>query len=210
MIRVLLPTKKIILEHFDERDTVMATVIRRMGPFELKRNRNYFQVLCKAIIGQQISIKAAESITRRFHSLFAGARPTPEKLRDLSYKQLREVGLSGQKVKYMKDLSAKFLDGIVRPHRMAYQSNEEIIQQLISIYGVGRWTAEMFLIFSLNRLDVLPLGDLGLRAGVQQIYNMRALPSPDKVRKLGNKWQPFETIGTWYTWRSMDECVVAY
>ena len=110
----------------------------------------------------------------------------------------------------MKDLSAKFIDGIVRPHRMAYQDNEEIIQQLISIYGVGRWTAEMFLIFSLNRLDVLPLGDLGLRAGVQQIYNMRALPSPDKVRKLGKKWQPFETIGTWYTWRSMDECVVAY
>ena len=210
MTRVLLPTKKIILEHFDERDTVMATVIRRVGPFELKRNRNYFQVLCKAIIGQQISIKAAESITYRFQSLFAGARPTPEKLRGLSDKQLREVGLSGQKVKYMKDLSAKFIDGIVRPHRMAYQDNEEIILQLISIYGVGRWTAEMFLIFSLNRLDVLPLGDLGLRAGVQQIYNMRELPSPDKVSKLGKKWQPFETIGTWYTWRSMDECVVAY
>jgi DNA-3-methyladenine glycosylase II len=210
MIRVPLPTKKIILEHFDDRDTVMAAVIRRMGPFELKRNRNYFQVLCKAIIGQQISIKAAESITRRFQSLFPGAHPTPEKLRELSDKQLREVGLSGQKVKYMRDLSVKFIDGIVRPRRMAYQDNEEIIQQLISIYGVGRWTAEMFLIFSLNRLDVLPLGDLGLRAGVQQIYNMRALPSPDKVRKLGKKWQPFETIGTWYTWRSMDECVVAY
>ena len=154
---MLLPTKKIILKHFDERDTVMAAVIRRMGPFELKRNRNYFQVLCKAIIGQQISIKAAESITHRFQSLFVGARPTPEKLRILSDKQLREVGLSGQKVKYMKDLSTKFIDGIVRPRRMAYQDNEEIIQQLISIYGVGRWTAEMFLIFSLNRLDVLCL-----------------------------------------------------
>ena len=210
MNRVRLPTKKIILEHFDERDTLMAGVIRRLGPFELRRNRNYFQVLCKAIIGQQISIKAAESITHRFQGLFPGARPTPEKLKGISEKRLREVGLSGQKVKYMKDLSAKFIDGIVRPHRMAYQGNEEIIQQLISIYGVGRWTAEMFLIFSLNRLDVLPLGDLGLRVGVQKIYNMKALPSPDKVSKLGKKWQPFETIGTWYTWRSIDESVVAY
>jgi DNA-3-methyladenine glycosylase II len=208
--KVLLPTKKIILEHFDERDTVMAGVIRRLGPFELKRNKNYFQVLCKAIIGQQISVKAAESITHRFQNLFARARPTPEKLQSLPEKLLREVGLSRQKVKYMKDLSEKFIDGIIRPQRMTYQDNEEIIKRLISVYGVGRWTAEMFLIFSLNRLDVLPVGDLALRAGVQQIYNMRALPSQDKVRKLGKKWQPFETVGTWYTWRSMDECVVEY
>jgi DNA-3-methyladenine glycosylase II len=207
---VRLPTKKIILKHFDERDIVMASLIRQVGPFKLKRNRNYFQVLCKAIIGQQISIKAAESITHRFQNLFEGGRTTPEKLQGLPEKQLREVGLSGQKVKYMKDLSEKFIDGTVRPHRMAYQDNEEIIEQLISIYGVGRWTAEMFLIFSLNRLDILPVGDLGLRAGVQQIYNMRALPCPDKVRKLGNKWQPFATVGTWYIWRSMDEFVVTY
>jgi DNA-3-methyladenine glycosylase II len=207
---VLLPTKKIILEHFDDRDTVMADLIRRVGPFELKRNRNYFQVLCKAIIGQQISIKAAESITHRFQSLFSCARPTPEKVRGLSDKRLREVGLSGQKVKYLKDLSAKFIDGSVRPRRMAYQDNEEIIQQLVGVYGVGRWTAEMFLIFSLNRLDVLPVGDLGLRAGLQQLYNMRTLPTPDRMRTLGKKWEPFETIGTWYTWRSLDEIIVSY
>ncbi len=205
-----LPSKKIILKHFDERDAVMARVIRRMGPFKLKRNRNYFQVLCKAIVAQQISTKAAESITHRFQNLFTGSRPTPEKVQGLSEKQLREVGLSSQKVKYMKDLSAKFLDGSVRPHRMAYQNNEEIIRQLTDIYGVGRWTAEMFLIFSLNRLDVLPVGDLGLRAGVKQLYNMRALPTPDRVRALGKKWQPFETVGTWYTWRMLDEGIVAY
>lgn len=205
-----LPSKKIILQHFDERDAVMARVIREMGPFKLKRNRNYFQVLCKAIVGQQISIKAAESITRRFQNIFTGSRPTPEKVQGLTEKQLREVGLSNQKVKYMKDLSTKFLDGSVRPQRMAHQDNEEIIKQLTGVYGVGRWTAEMFLIFSLNRLDVLPVGDLGLRAGVKQLYNMRALPTPDRVRTLGKKWQPFETVGTWYTWRSMDEEVVTY
>lgn len=205
-----LPSKKTILKHFDEKDAVMACVIRRVGPFKLKRNRNYYQVLCKAIVGQQISIKAAESISHRFQNLFTGARPTPEKVQNLPEKRLREVGLSGQKVKYLKDLSIKFLDGSVRPHRMAYQDNEEIIQQLTSVYGVGRWTAEMFLIFSLNRLDVLPVGDLGLRAGVQQLYNMRALPTPDRVRSLGKKWRPFETVGTWYTWRSLDEGIVQY
>ncbi len=205
-----LPSKRIILTHFDERDAVMACVIRRMGPFKLKRNQNYFQVLCKAIVGQQISTKAAESITHRFQNLFTGARPTPKKVQGLPEKQLREVGLSSQKVKYMKDLSAKFLDGSVRPHRMAYQDNEEIIKQLTGVYGVGRWTAEMFLIFSLNRMDVLPVGDLGLRAGVKQLYNMRAMPTPDRVRAVGKKWQPFETVATWYIWRSLDEGIVAY
>ena len=207
---MLIPSKKIILEHFDENDAVMAEVIRRMGPFKLKRNRNYFQVLCKAIVGQQISIKAAESIFHRFQGLFVNSRPTAEKVESIPEQKLRGVGLSTQKVKYLKDLSAKFLDGSVRPHRMAYQDNEEIIRQLTSVYGVGRWTAEMFLIFSLNRMDVLPVGDLGLRAGVQQLYNMRALPTPVKVRSVGKKWQPYQTVGTWYTWRSMDGGIIQY
>ncbi len=207
---MLIPGKKTILKHFDARDAVMAGVIRRMGPFKLKRNRNYFQVLCKAIVGQQISTKAAESICHRFQGLFTNSRPTPEKVQSLPEQRLREVGLSAQKVKYLKDLSTKFLDGTVRPHRMAYQDNEEIIQQLTSVYGVGRWTAEMFLIFSLNRMDVLPVGDLGLRAGVQQLYNMRALPTPVKVLALGKKWQPYQTVGTWYTWRSLDEGIIQY
>ena len=205
-----LPSKKSILQHFDEKDAVMAGLIRRVGPFRLNRNRNYFQVLCKAIVGQQISTKAAESINHRFRNLFTGNRPTPKKVQDLTEKQLREAGLSGQKVRYIKDLSEKFLDRTVRPHRMAYQDNEEIIRQLIGVYGIGRWTAEMFLIFSLSRLDVLPVGDLGLRAGVKLIYNMRAMPSPDRVRILGRKWQPFATVATWYTWRTLDEGIIEY
>ena len=205
-----LPSKKLILEHFDEKDAVMAGVIRRVGPFKLKRNQHYFQVLCKAIVGQQISTKAAESINHRFRNLFTGNWPTPKKLQGLTEKQLREAGLSGQKVKYMKDLSRKFIDKTVRPHRMAYQDNEEIIRQLTEVYGIGRWTAEMFLIFSLSRMDVLPVGDLGLRAGVKLLYNMRAMPSPERVRVLGKKWQPFATVGTWYTWRTLDEGIIEY
>mgnify|MGYP006418489503 FL=1 len=205
-----LPSRKVILQHFDMRDLVIAGVIRRVGAFKLSRNRNYFLVLCKAIIAQQISTKAAETITLRFENLFPGVRATAERVQSLPKNQLREAGLSQQKVKYVKDLSEKFLDGTIRPHRMAYLENEEIIRQLTEVYGIGRWTAEMFLIFSLNRMNVMPVGDLGFRAGLKQLYNMRALPTPERMRTLAKKWHPFETVGTWYTWRILDEGVVVY
>ena len=205
-----LPSRKVILQHFDMRDLVIAGVIRRVGAFKLSRNRNYFLVLCKAIIAQQISTKAAETITLRFENLFPGVRATAERVQSLPKNQLREAGLSQQKVKYVKDLSEKFLDGTIRPHRMAYLENEEIIRQLTEVYGIGRWTAEMFLIFSLNRMNVMPVGDLGFRAGLKQLYNMRALPTPERMRVLAKKWHPFETVGTWYTWRILDEGVVVY
>jgi DNA-3-methyladenine glycosylase II len=205
-----LPSQKIILQHFDEKDSRMAHIIRQVGPFKLSRNKNYFLVLCKAIISQQISTRAAESITRRFENLLPGVRLTPERVQELAEKDLRAVGLSSQKVKYINDLSEKFLDGTIRPHRMPYLENDAIIEQLTGVYGIGRWTAEMFLIFSLNRMDVLPVGDLGLKAGLKQIYNMRALPSPERVRAVGKKWHPFETVGAWYAWRILDEGIVAY
>ena len=207
---IKLPSKKIILMHFDERDPVMAAVIREKGAFKLSRNRNYFLVLCKAIIGQQISIKAAESITQRVQSLFENKMPTPEKMTAIPLKLLRQSGLSGQKVKYLKDLSAKFLDDSIRPQRFPYQNNEEIIETLTTVYGIGRWTAEMFLIFSLGRINVLPIGDLGLKAGIKQIYNMRCLPSSKRMLELGKKWHPMETVATWYAWRIQDDEIIAY
>jgi DNA-3-methyladenine glycosylase II len=167
-------------------------------------------VLCKTIIAQQISTQAAESITHRFQSLFQGHNVTPEKIARLSSIRLKQVGLSRQKVKYLKDLSAKFLDRSIRTHRLAYQNNEEVVEALTSVYGIGRWTAEMFLIFSLNRIDVLPLGDLGLKAGMQKIYNMRSLPSPKKMLALGKKWHPMETVATWYAWRIQDAEIITY
>jgi DNA-3-methyladenine glycosylase II len=204
------PSRKAILKHFDLRDPVMAATIREKGAFKLSRNRNYFLVLCKTIIAQQISTQAAESITHRFQSLFQGHNVTPEKIARLSSIRLKQVGLSRQKVKYLKDLSAKFLDRSIRTHRLAYQNNEEVVEALTSVYGIGRWTAEMFLIFSLNRIDVLPLGDLGLKAGMQKIYNMRSLPSPKKMLALGKKWHPMETVATWYAWRIQDAEIITY
>ncbi|MEK9628189.1 MAG: DNA-3-methyladenine glycosylase 2 family protein [Nitrospinota bacterium] len=205
-----LPGKKRILAHFEAKDPVMASVIRELGAFKLSRNLNYFLVLCKAIIAQQISTKAAESITRRFQSLFESQNPTPARVAKISVLKLRNSGLSGQKVKYLKDLAARFEDGSIRPHRLTYQTNEEVIEILTAVYGIGTWTAEMFLIFSLNRMDVLPVGDLGLRAGVKKIYNMRSLPSPKRLLSLGKKWHPMETVATWYAWRIQDAEIITY
>ena len=193
-----------------KKDSLLGPIVEKYTGEFLSGHGNLFSTLVRSIVGQQISTKAAESINCRFQSLFPRNRPTPKKVQELAEQKLREVGLSGQKVKYMKDLSEKFIDRTIRPHSMAYQDNEEIIRQLTGVYGIGRWTAEMFLIFSLSRMDVLPVGDLGLRAGVKLIYNMRAMPSPDRVRVLGRKWQPFATVGTWYTWRTLDEGIIEY
>ncbi len=205
-----LPGRKKILEHFDERDPVMAGIIRQTGPFQLKRNQNYFVVLCKAILAQQISNAAAHAITVRFHALFDNHSPIPERVLKLPDQILREVGLSRQKTAYLKDLSRHFLGRTIRPHRLHYLDNEEIVEQLTAVHGIGRWTAEMFLIFSLNRLDVLPIGDLGLQLALKKIYGMRKLPTARRMHALGKKWHPMETVATWYAWRTQDEEIIAY
>ena len=206
----IIPGRKKILLHFDEHDTVMAQVIRRSGPIKLKRNRNYYAVLCKAILAQQISVAAADAITTRFCELFSSGSPTPQEVIKLSKVKLRGVGLSRQKVSYLKDLSVHFHEKMISPQRLNYMCNEEVIQQLTSVHGVGRWTAEMFLIFSLNRPDVLPLGDLGLQLALKKIYRMRKLPTVKRMRTLGRKWNPLETVATWYAWRIQDDKVIAY
>jgi DNA-3-methyladenine glycosylase II len=205
-----IPGRKEILLHFDQNDSVMAQVIRRIGPLKLKRNRNYFVVLCKAIVAQQISVAAADTITARFNALFKGDAPTPEQVLKLTESALRGVGLSRQKAAYLKDLSVHFHEKTIRSHRLHYMDNEEVVQQLTAVYGIGRWTAEMFLIFSLNRPDVLPVGDLGLQLGLKKLYRMRKLPTVKRMRSLGKKWHPLETVATWYAWRTQDENIVAY
>ncbi len=188
----------------------MYQAIRNYGPFKLRRNRNYFVVLCKAIVAQQISTAAAHTITGRFNARFDGQSPAPERVLALSEKELRSVGLSRQKTAYIKDLSRHFLDKTIRPHQLTYLDNEEVIERLTNVYGIGRWTAEMFLIFSLGRMDVLPVADLGLLAALKDLYRMRKMPTAEKVRALGKKWSPYETVATWYAWRTRDANIVAY
>lgn len=205
-----LPTRRRILSHFKERDPKIARVIQTVGPLQLKRNRNYFVVLCRSIVSQQISTAAADTIYARFEKLFDGHAATPERVAELKAPPLRAAGLSRQKAAYLKDLSHRFLDGTIRPHRLNYLDNEEIIDQLTQVHGIGRWTAEMFLIFSLNRLDVLPVDDLGLRVAVQNIYGMKARPDAKRLRTIGKKWSPLETVATWYAWRSLNADIVNY
>jgi DNA-3-methyladenine glycosylase II len=205
-----LPTRRRILTHFKERDPKIARVIQAIGPFRLKRNRNYFVVLCRSIVSQQISTAAAETIYIRFQKLFDGRVPTPERVAGLKDAPMRAAGLSRQKSAYLKDLSHRFLDGTVRPHQLNYLDNEEIVDRLMLVHGIGRWTAEMFMIFSLNRLDVLPVDDLGLRVAVQNIYGMKARPDAKRLRALGKKWNPLETVATWYAWRSLNADIVNY
>ena len=206
----IIPSRKEILLHFDKNDAVMAQLIRKSGPIKLKRNRNYFIVLCNAIIGQQISVTAADAITIRFNKLFNGHSPTPQGVIKLPEIDLRKAGLSKQKVAYLKDLSFHFYEKILRPHRLHHMGNDEVICQLTRVHGIGRWTAEMFLIFSLNRPDVLPVGDLGLQLALKKLYRMRQLPTVKRMRTIGRKWNPLETVGTWYAWRAQDEKIVNY
>ena len=206
----IIPSRKEILLHFDKNDAVMAQLIRKSGPIKLKRNRNYFIVLCNAIIGQQISVAAADAIAIRFNKLFNEHSPTPQGVIKLSEIDLRKAGLSKQKVAYLKDLSFHFYEKILRPHRLHHMGNDEVICQLTRVHGIGRWTAEMFLIFSLNRPDVLPVGDLGLQLALKKLYRMRQLPTVKRMRTIGRKWNPLETVGTWYAWRAQDEKIVSY
>jgi DNA-3-methyladenine glycosylase II len=205
-----IPGHKEILQHFEARDPRMAEVIREYGPMKLVQNRKYFIVLCKAIIGQQISTQAAATISSRFFKLFDEQPPSPAVCETLPEQELRSVGLSRQKVAYLKDLSRHFLEKSVRPHKFRFMSNQEVVENLTAIYGIGQWTAEMFLIFSLNRPDVLPIQDLGFQAGVRKIYRMKKNPDAKKLRALGKKWQPLETVATWYAWRIQDETIITY
>ncbi len=206
----IIPSRKEILQHFNKNDGVMAKLIRESGPIKLKRNRNYFKVLCNAIIGQQISVAAADAITIRFNKLFNGKSPTSQAVMQLANLDLQKAGLSKQKVAYLKDLSFHFHEKILRPHRLHYMDNDEVICQLTRVYGIGRWTAEMFLIFSLNRPNVLPIGDLGLQLALKKLYRMPKLPTIKQMQSIGKKWNPLETVGTWYAWRAQDEKDVSY
>ena len=206
----VLPTRRRILGHFQECDPKMANVIQKVGPLRLQRNRKYFVVLCRSIVSQQISTAAADTIYSRFQKLFDGQAPTPERVAGLKDAPLRAAGLSRQKAAYLKDLSHRFLDGTIRPRQLNYLGNEEIVERLTGVHGIGRWTAEMFLIFSLNRLDVLPVDDLGLRVAVQNIYGMKTRPDAKRLRAIGEKWSPLETVATWYAWRSLGANIINY
>jgi DNA-3-methyladenine glycosylase II len=194
------------ITHLAENDQIMSVLIRKFGPYEPETETNYYYRLVRAIIGQQLSVKAADIIERRFVALFDGSLPTPEQILDKKTEELRAVGLSNAKAAYVKDLAQHVYDGRLELDALPHLSNEEVIKELVAVKGIGEWTAHMFLIFALGRLDVLPVGDLGIRAGVRNLYGMERLPTPLEIAKLADErgWHPYESVAAWYVWRSLD------
>jgi DNA-3-methyladenine glycosylase II len=187
------------------RDRVMAKLMKKNGPFRLPRPTNdHFAALAESILYQQLAGAAAAAIHRRFVALFNGDL-SPEAVLSLRPKKLRAAGLSGAKVASIRDLAAKVADGTVPLHRIGRLPDEEIITCLSVVRGIGRWTAEMFLIFQLRRLDVWPVEDYGVRKGYSLAYGLRDLLTPKQLQVKGERFRPYRTVAAWYCWQAVHE-----
>jgi DNA-3-methyladenine glycosylase II len=187
-------------------DPVMARLIRKIGPIHLRARRvPVFQSLVQAIIYQQLSGKAADTIFARFQGLFGDGFPSPAQALASTAEQLRSAGLSRPKAKYVRGVAEKAASGKLPSLESCDDlTDAEIVEQLTELKGVGRWTAEMFLIFNLARPDVLPVHDLGVRRGFQIAYGKRKLPEPEQLEKFGQRWKPYRTLAARYLWRAVD------
>jgi DNA-3-methyladenine glycosylase II len=192
------------LEHLRRADPVLDDLIARYGFVTRERSRPAFYALMSAIVSQQISVKAAAAIMGRLLALFpAGKQVSAAELAEITQDQLRVVGLSAAKARYMHDLAEKVATGVIDLGALPQLPDEEVIRALCQVKGIGRWTGEMFLIFSLGRLDVLAVDDLGLRAGIQQAYELDRLPGAAEIRALAEPWRPYCTIATFYIWHHL-------
>jgi DNA-3-methyladenine glycosylase II len=189
---------------FLQNDPTLGKIIEQVGEFKLKKHNHHFAVLVESIISQQLATSAAEAIFGRFKALYP-AFPTSADILSTRKTKLRSVGLSGMKIDYLKDLSKHVEEGRLEIKKLPKMSDDEVISQLTQVKGIGRWTAEMFLIFSLGRLDVFPVGDLGLRKGVQMAFSLQELPKPKETEKYGERWRPYRSIATWYLWKSLQK-----
>jgi DNA-3-methyladenine glycosylase II len=187
--------------HLSRRDAVLKRLIALVGPCTLRPIEDRFAALARSIISQQISTKAAQSISTRLTQNLNGL--TPAAVVAANDEQLRQAGLSAGKQRALRDLARHVHAGQLRLDDIHTCSDDEVIARLLPIHGIGPWTAQMFLIFSLGRLDVLPTADLGLRAGVQRHYALEELPRPAKLAELTQAWRPYRSIGTWYIWKSL-------
>ncbi|HOW47702.1 MAG TPA: DNA-3-methyladenine glycosylase 2 family protein [Rubrivivax sp.] len=198
--------------HLSKRDRVMRKLIPRFGNARLASRGDAFTTLARSIVGQQISVKAAQSVWDRLVALLGAPsqRVAPAQLQARGLIELRSAGLSQRKAEYLLDLAGHFESGAVHPRQWQQMADEAIIEELVAIRGIGRWTAEMFLIFHLMRPDVLPLDDLGLVKGVSESYFSGEPVSRADLRELGDAWAPYRSVGTWYIWRSLDPLPVDY
>ena len=197
------------IKHLSKHDNTLSTIIKNIGIINLTRHRRYFYALLDAIIGQQLSIYAADKIASRFMDLF-DKNPLPEQILDTNDITLRSVGLSNAKVKYVKDLSQKVITKEIRLNKLSRMYDEEIIAELTKVKGIGVWTSHMFLIFTLGRLNVLPFSDLGIRKAVMLNYQLKKLPDEKKIRSIAKKynWDPYCSVVSRYLWKSLDNNLI--
>jgi len=194
-------------DHLSSRDNILAGVIATAGIATFTPHKNYYQELVESIVSQQLSVKAAATILKRFVDLFPGDNfPSPDQILQKDIDQLRSVGLSRQKGSYIQDLTIKVIDGTVKFDHLDALSNEDIVTELTQIKGVGVWTVHMFLMFCMGRLDVLPVDDLGIKNGIQKLYRLDHKPTPDEMYHIAqtNNWHPYESVASWYVWHSLD------
>jgi DNA-3-methyladenine glycosylase II len=190
------------------RDPVLAGIMRERPRIALQSRGDPFQTLARSIVGQQISVKAAQSVWNRL----AGAVPAvaPEAVAELRLRRLRACGLSGRKSEYLRDLARHFVDGTIQVQRWPEMDDEAVIAELIQVRGIGRWTAEMLLMFSLLRPNVLPVDDLGLRRAASRHYFEGEEVGADELRAFGARWEPWRSVAAWYLWRSLEPVPVEY
>jgi DNA-3-methyladenine glycosylase II len=193
-------------------DPTMAALVERVGKIDLatrlerrqeERPADAYGALLRAIVGQQLSTKAARTIYLRVLDLFGGATPSPEQLLEAGEEDLRACGLSGRKTEYVRDLAAHVLSGELELERLGELEDEEVVEEIVAVRGLGRWTAEMFLIFHLQRPDVLSGGDLGIRKAVQIEYGLEEMPAPKQVLEIGERWRPHRSLASLYLWESL-------
>jgi DNA-3-methyladenine glycosylase II len=188
------------------RDRVLRKIIDRVGPCKLGPRRDYFVALCKSIYAQQVSTTVARILFDRFLTHFPRRKPTPKLVHALltgHEDSFRACGLSRQKRKYLIDLSQHFMDGRIATRHLATLDAVQVIEALVNVQGIGRWTAEMFLIFVLNRPDVLPVDDLGIREAFKRFYKLPERPNAKQMQALAEPWRPWRSVGTWYLWRGL-------
>ncbi len=184
----------------------MRELIRQHGACGLGEDQHTdpFKALVHSIMSQQLSTKAAATIARRFDDLFGGTFPTPAQVLDMPEEKLRSVGLSRMKVSFVRDLARRVGDGSLRLDALDVMTDDEVIAALTEVKGIGRWTAEMFLMFRLQRPDVLPVGDLGIVNAIKKQYRLRKTPTPARLIRIGESWRPYRSVACWYLWASLD------
>lgn len=192
------------LRHLKKVDPVMKELIPRIGPFTLELHKQRFDLLVRSILSQQISTAAARAVRTRLNNLLKPKRVTPPNIAALSQDELRAVGLSRQKSSYLHDLADKVASKDVRLSRTHTMTDDEVIAELVQVKGIGVWTAQMFLIFALGRLDVFPYDDLGVRASMRDLYELDELPKKKESEEIAASWRPYATLGSWYLWRHAD------